>query len=273
MKKTDFKNYYINDVHSMEFIENLIDVSNRNSSFGRVFDDFCQMTVASFHQDEDSYQSIIKKYKKEDVNILAKSLGSLVLAMDDNGNGKKDVLGEIFQIGVTRGERGQFFTPMHICNFMAQIAISDDTPKNYTIADPCCGAGRFSLAAATLNPFLIHYNADLDYRCVNMTVINMVLNGIRGEVAWMNSLSMEFYHSFWIWPNGIGIYPIIEKNTEQSKSRIASPEIFLQQKQKVVDKIIQQKPDIKQDEIEKVITQISQEQQKVFSGEQLSLDF
>ena len=41
-----------------------------------------------------------------------------------------------------------------------------------------------------------------------MATLNFFLNGLRGEVAWMNSLSNEWYGGWHINLNGLGIVPI-----------------------------------------------------------------
>ncbi|MEM8527827.1 MAG: hypothetical protein AAGG68_24510 [Bacteroidota bacterium] len=50
-----------------------------------------------------------------------------------------------------------------------------------------------------------------------MATLNFFLNGLRGEVAWMNTLSIEWYGGWQINNNGLGILPI-----EKEESRIWS---------------------------------------------------
>jgi len=42
------------------------------------------------------------------------------------------------------------------------------------------------------------YAADNDLTCVKMAVLNFLVNSMEGEVAWMNTLSMEHYRSYHI---------------------------------------------------------------------------
>jgi hypothetical protein len=49
------------------------------------------------------------------------------------------------------------------------------------------------MAAAKINRNAYFYGADIDRNCCMMCLINMCLNGMLGEVAWMNSLSNEFF--------------------------------------------------------------------------------
>jgi len=68
------------------------------------------------------------------------------------------------------------------------------------------------LSAAKVNRNNYFFGADIDSRCVRMTAINLCLNGLRGEVAHMNSLSMEHWGGYSI--DYIGSFtriPIITK--------------------------------------------------------------
>lgn len=42
------------------------------------------------------------------------------------------------------------------------------------------------------------YGSDIDLNCVKMCVINMIINSIPGEIAWMNTLTMEHWRSYHI---------------------------------------------------------------------------
>jgi len=54
------------------------------------------------------------------------------------------------------------------------------------------------MAAARINRFAYFYGADVDRNCCLMSLINFCLNAMVGEVAWMNSLSNEFYGAWQI---------------------------------------------------------------------------
>ncbi|HTM67308.1 MAG TPA: N-6 DNA methylase, partial [Flavipsychrobacter sp.] len=66
------------------------------------------------------------------------------------------------------------------------------------ICDPTCGSGRMLLAAAKINRRLNYYGADVDLTCCKMTVLNMLVNSLPGEIAWMNTLSNEHWKSWHI---------------------------------------------------------------------------
>jgi type I restriction enzyme M protein len=79
---------------------------------------------------------------------------------------------------------GQFFTPMPLCDLIAQITIPPPSEKvGGTCNDPCSGSGRLLLAANHINPSLYFIAVDIDPICAKMTAINMCLNGAVGEVS------------------------------------------------------------------------------------------
>lgn len=42
------------------------------------------------------------------------------------------------------------------------------------------------------------YGSDIDLICVKMTVVNLMMNSVPGEVAWMNTLTMQHWRSYHI---------------------------------------------------------------------------
>ena len=92
---------------------------------------------------------------------------------------------------LSHGHNGQFFTPEPICEMMARIL----NPAGYRerVADCCCGSGRILLAAAKISRNLLFFGANIDRTCAMMCVINLCLNGLLGEVCWMDTLMNRFY--------------------------------------------------------------------------------
>ena len=186
----------------------ITDIKNFTATFNRiahtksedtVFNDFLDMVICalSLGHYEEEYLSIVKRYKKEEVNLFCELLAEMLIIMDDNGAGLRDCLGEFFQSHISRGKNGQFFTPEHVCDMMAAMLINkEDTNK--TILDPCCGSGRILLSAAKVSRRNYFYAADIDNRCVKMTAINLCLNALPGEVAHMNTLSLEHWGGYTI---------------------------------------------------------------------------
>lgn len=92
----------------------------------------------------------------------------MVQAVADHSEGFSDVLGDIFMEYISHGHNGQFFTPQHVSDLMAEVT---------------CGGIRPGQSV-------------YDLTCVKMTTINMLMNSIPGEVAWMNTLTMEHWRSY-----------------------------------------------------------------------------
>ena len=220
-----------------------MDMLGRTHDVSRVFNDLLTMSICGFHRtniqsrlheqdkfNEALYMDTIKRYNKEELKMFAKSLATLQLSVYDNPY--SDVLGEYFTQNITRGQNGQFFTPEHICELMTKMQGEKDTSEGNKVLDPACGSGRMLLRFAKHNPNNFFYGADVSDTCAKMTTINFFLNGLRGEVACMNSLSMEWFSGWQINTHGIGIIPI-EKEQSRIWSRAPRPQENTDRKQGV----------------------------------------
>jgi type I restriction-modification system DNA methylase subunit len=151
------------------------------------------MTPFKFHENnEDLVKALtqIQTHPKKDLIVpLLTSIGEL-------SEGFNDPLGTLFEQLISKGQKGQFFTPEPIMEFMASSVIAKDMEPGQTVCDPACGSGRMLLAAAKINRHLHFYGADIDPICSKMAVVNMLLNSLTGEIAHMNSLSNEFYSGY-----------------------------------------------------------------------------
>jgi hypothetical protein len=159
-----------------------------------VFTDYLDMVICALSggKYEDEYLSIVKRYRREEIDMFCELMAEMLIVMDNHGAGLVDCLGEFYQTNLSRGKHGQFFTPQHVSDFMAEITM-DKSVTDKTIHDPACGSGRMLLAAAKVSRDNYFTGADIDSRCAKMCVINLCLNGLRGEVAHMNSLSGEIW--------------------------------------------------------------------------------
>ena len=103
-----------------------------------------------YDEREKRYLKIINKYSKEEQQLFPELAAHTVMALEENP--EQDFLGGIFmELNLGNGKNGQFFTPYHICNLMAKIAVDDvskeiDEKGYVTIHDPCCGAGATLIA-------------------------------------------------------------------------------------------------------------------------------
>ena len=158
-----------------------------------VFDDFLEMVICSLSlgAKEDRYLEIVRNYEKPDAYLMAEAFGSLVIEMDNNGEGLKDGFGDFYMEYLSYGRNGQFFTPEPICEMMARILNPAGFGKK--VADCCCGSGRMLLAAARVSRSSLFFGADIDRTCAMMCLINLCLNGLLGEVCWMDTLMNCFY--------------------------------------------------------------------------------
>ncbi len=186
----------------------------RRNSISNVFADFLEMSVCalSLGAMETRYLEIVGRYDKNEVNLLADAFAAMVLEMNNNGEGLRDIFGDFYMEHISHGHNGQFFTPEPICEMMARM--TNPIEPDSRILDCACGSGRTLLAAAKINRKASFYGADVDRNCAMMCLINQCLNGLLGEVAWMNSLSNEFFAAWQIRLHPTGGIPCIVPITE-----------------------------------------------------------
>lgn len=115
-----------------------------------------------------------------------------------------DAWGDLFMELTPRGgAKGQFFTPVDICNLMAESSIDTGMKpsslcgafgRRVTINDPAAGSARNLLAAHAMfirdgkrPPYLIAEDVDID--CCRMSAVNLMVHGCFGEVICHNTLS------------------------------------------------------------------------------------
>ncbi len=159
------------------------------------------------------------KTGKRWVDILARMFGNLVNAMEET---KADFLGDYFMRAITFGEHGQFYTPEHMTDMMAQIV--GDGEDGTTVYDPACGSGRTLLSAAKVNPRRTFVGQDLDHRCVKMAAINLAFYGLRGQVIQGNTLANERQLGYLTGFNGRGfIRLVVPEVGKPAASALLSP--------------------------------------------------
>ena len=197
-----------------------MEILGRRYDLSKVFNDLLTMSICAYHQtniqsglkekdeaNEQLYFQAIKGYSKDDLITFGEILGELKLNVLDDPY--SDILGEYFMQHITKGQNGQYFTPAPICQMMALMqGDNSDAQSLKRVFDPACGSGRMLMSHAKLNPRNHYYGADNSNTCAKMATLNFLLNGLIGEIAWMNSLSNEWYGGWHINTNGIGILPI-----------------------------------------------------------------
>ena len=198
-----------------------------------VFEDFLEMVVCalSIGAKEDRYLEIVRNYEKPDAYLMSEAFGALVPEMDNDGKGLKDCFGDFFMEYLSFGHNGQFFTPEPVCEIMARI--SNPAGFGERVADCCCGSGRMLLAAAKISRDLLFFGADIDRTCAMMCLINLCLNGLLGEVCWMDTLMNRFYAGWRIELHPEHCVPYIREISETESYMVLK---LPDKKQEIVDK-------------------------------------
>jgi len=180
----------------------------------QIWTDFVHMSALSivnavdkthFEEREERFKRIVKPYKEKEMQGFAQLLKTTVLALDENPF--QDFLGEIYmRCDLGNESNGQFFTPYHICEFMAKCIIDGhgsntkaDIEKNgyISICDPCIGGGAMLIGAAqALHAMEINYQQDavfigqdIDANVAMMAYIQLSLLGCPGYIKVGNSLT------------------------------------------------------------------------------------
>ncbi len=234
--------------YKQQLFETFLTLSQR-FSIHQVFDDFLTMCICAFSFNpltkqsnyEEEYLATIAKYKTNSlVELFPQALAQLTMAMEENLC--TDVLGEFFELHISNGRNGQYFTPTPITDFMnAIVGVDDKTDEPLRVLDPACGSGRMLLSCHKLSKGRHHlYGIDVDKTCVKMTVINLFLNGcFNAEVMCANALSSnDFVISYKTSLLPFGIFKITQK--EQSPLWHMHQKTFpsVELKEKLSDKIV-----------------------------------
>ena len=196
-----------------KFIDSFDQLCNRHHSW-QVWQDFVNLSACAianavdrrpdvWKAREDSYMATVKRYSKEELNIITELLGIATLALDENP--AQDFLGKLYmQLDFGSGWHGQFFTPWHIAELMAKMQMGDGVKEQIasegyiSVNDPCCGAGCMLMAFANVckNDMNINYQQsvlfvgqDIDEVVAKMCYIQISLLGCPGYVVIGNSLS------------------------------------------------------------------------------------
>ena len=196
-----------------EFLRVFNQLTNHHRSWD-VWRDFIVMYACALsnpvdkeHYDEREalYLRIIKKYNKQEQPLFSELAAHTVMALEENP--EQDFLGSIYMsLNLGNQHNGQFFTPYHVCELMAEVTIQDSVMRieedgYITINDPCCGAGATLIAgvhAANKRLEKAGYNyqhhvlviaQDIDQTVALMCYIQLSLLGVAGYVKIGNSLT------------------------------------------------------------------------------------
>lgn len=196
-----------------EFLRIFNQLTNRHRSWD-VWRDFITMYACALsnpvdkeHYDEREslYLRIIKKYNKQEQPLFSELAAHTVMALEENP--EQDFLGSIFMsLNLGNQHNGQFFTPYHVCELMAEVTMQDVVSKIekdgiITINDPCCGAGatliagihaarkRLEKAGYNYQNHVLVVAQDIDMTVALMCYIQLSLLGVAGYIKIGNSLT------------------------------------------------------------------------------------
>jgi type I restriction-modification system DNA methylase subunit len=160
----------------------------------------------TYHRREKTYMDIVGRYKPDSFKLFP-IISAIVTHYYENKRCDGDLLGNIYEELVYAGDsnyKGQFFTPFHLAKMMSDLNITKDmsnSNKFKTVSDEACGSGITILGCGKrllelgIDPSwtIKAICADLDATCVNMTYIQLYVNGIHGVVKHQNTLSGQVF--------------------------------------------------------------------------------
>lgn len=185
-------------------------IARTKGSVVSVFADFVKISACAVacQTREEEYLETIAKYSQEEAQQLSQAFANMVLEMERKPF--SDVLGTYYETinsKSARQGRGEFYTPEHISEFMAQIVMDVgkiiEENKPVTICEPACGGGGMILQVAKqLAPVrtnleksyvdLLRVTAqDLSPISCDMTYVNTTLWGIPTQIRQGNTLANE----------------------------------------------------------------------------------
>lgn len=196
-----------------EFLRVFSQLTYRHGSWN-IWSDFIIMFACALsnsidrdHYDEREalYLRTNKKYNKQEQPLFSKLTAYVVMALEENP--EQDFLGSLFmELNLSEARKGQFFTPYHVCELMAEITMEnvvEQVKKDgyITLNDPCCGAGatliagihitRKRLEKANLNyqNHILVTAQDIDMTVALMCYIQLSLLGVAAYIKVGNSLT------------------------------------------------------------------------------------
>lgn len=152
---------------------------------------------------EQAYLDTARKYSPDELQEFCRMLGLLAMALDED---LSDVLGEVYmQAGLSSKQTGQFFTPFHLSELCAQLAVlpgseNPESTEPIFLHEPSSGAGGMIIAAAkVLKERGVDFQRrlrviaqDLDWKGVYMTYLQLSLIGIRAKVVQGDTLQHPY---------------------------------------------------------------------------------
>lgn len=183
----------------------------------QVWNDFLYLAAASmanmvktadWEEREKHYLEIMNRYPGEEGIMFPELLGIVILALDENP--EQDFLGTLYHhLRLEQQQKGQFFTPYHVCHFMAEIQMASMDPEEekekkpfISVNDPACGAGAMLIAFANVAKAhgldyqreVLFVAQDIDRTAALMCYIQLALLGCSAVIIVGNSLEKPGFH-------------------------------------------------------------------------------
>ncbi|MDR9419492.1 N-6 DNA methylase [Gracilimonas sp.] len=192
-------------------------IASKGYNIGSVFRDWVSLMLYALSKEEELYMEVMSRYRNEgeprEADLFAKAFAELQTEMRKENH---DVLGGVYMEIVSNWSAkgmGQFFTPVGLCDMMADINIKDDK-KPVSVADPACGSGRTLVSSAKrVHSDSWFHGIDADNVCAQMCALNFCFFNMNGYVIHGNTLSMKFYDG-WI-TNGSAIGGAVRQMSEE----------------------------------------------------------
>lgn len=193
-------------------IESIISKISGKYSPYQVFSDWIQCCAISisnsmvmiedktYRDREKEYVAIINKYSDDEKAEFAKMFVLLGDALEED---MTDVLGEIYmEMDMGSKYTGQFFTPNHVSQLCADLAIGDT--DEIKVNEPACGGGSMIIATAKrLKERGINFQKrmkvvaqDLDWKSVYMCYLQLSLLGINAIVVQGDTISDPYTDNY-----------------------------------------------------------------------------
>lgn len=175
-----------------------------------VFRDFLTLSTCALAQPfyrsdklEKEYLETVNKYTKKQAEEFSQLLVFLIEALTEK---HQDFLGQVYMsLNLGSSAKGQFFTPYHVSQFMAEMNFAETENKLkeqefITLSDPCCGSAGMIIAFAEtmLNKGYNYQNQlfveviDIDEMCFMMAYVQLSLYGVPARVMLGDSLAWKF---------------------------------------------------------------------------------
>lgn len=176
-------------------------VNGLSRAFFNFLDIACSLNADS---DSDSrFHALVRMYDKQQRYLFMEAYTALVLEMTGDGSGLMDVLGEFYSRYVCIDWK---IMPQQYYDMLPGMLKSTD--MRFRMEDYHCRSGRKLLAAAKINRNVRLFGADADIVFVRISLLNLCINGLFGEVAWYD-VTNRVFHNSWVVDLGCQGKPVI----------------------------------------------------------------